>query len=161
MTTLGLRGLFDNGRQPAPVLERIRANCDIDPATDCWLWRGFCNKDGYGQTKVGSRRDGTRRSTRCHTATWEAINGPLPEGLELDHFRCDTPRCANPSHVRPATPRDNTLRSNAVTALNARKEVCATCGGPYSPRAANSAYRYCRPCYLAYLRKYNAARNAH
>jgi len=155
MTTLGLRGLFDNGRQALPVVERIRANCDIQP-NGCWLWRGHCDSGGYGQTKVGSRRDGTRRSVRCHVATWESIHGPTPVGMELDHFVCDTPRCANPDHVRPVTPLVNTLRSQAVTAQNARKQVCPQCGGPYSLRPSGT--RICRPCVLAYYRRYNALR---
>src|SRR5215467_12028263 len=157
MTTLGLRGLFDNGRQARPVVERIRDNCDIRP-NGCWLWRGRCDIGGYGQTTVGSRRDGSRRRVRCHVATWEALHGTKPSGLELDHFVCDTPRCANPDHVRPVTPLVNTLRSQGVTAQNARKQTCPSCGGPYTVRV-ETGHRYCRPCYLAYLRAYNARRN--
>jgi hypothetical protein len=159
MTTLGLRGLFDNGRQARPVVERIRDNCEIDPRSKCWLWRGHCDIGGYGQTKVGSTRNGTNRSVRCHVATWEALHGLTPLGLELDHFVCDTPRCANPDHVRPVTPLVNTLRSQGVTAQNARKQVCPQCKGPYSLKP-NGRARYCRPCYLLYLRNYNAVRNS-
>lgn len=158
MTTLGQRGpKFDNGRQGRPVVERIRENCDITE-NGCWLWLGHCDSGGYGQTKVGSRRDGTERSVRCHVATWEALHGPTPMEKELDHFACNQERCANPKHVKPVTPRENTLRSDGVTARNAMKATCPKCGGGYTVRPDNG-HRYCRPCYLAYLREYNARRN--
>jgi hypothetical protein len=139
------------------VVERIRDNCEIT-SDGCWLWLGYRDPGGYGRTKVGSRRDGSRRSVLCHIATWEAIHGPTPSGMELDHFVCDREQCANPDHVKPVTPRENTLRSSAVTAHNAFKTACPKCGGDYTVKP--NGHRYCRPCYLAYLRSYNAKRSA-
>ena len=148
-----------NGRTGRSVLERIRDRVDVDPVTGCWLYRGPDRKGGYRTIKVGSRRDGTRRTVYVHVAAWEAVNGPRPEGMTLDHVVCDRPSCCNPSHLRPATIRDNTLRSPiAVTAVNARKTVCPKCGGPLAPKRSGRPGRECRACLLAYYRTYRATR---
>lgn len=154
------RSKFDNGRASMPVLDRIRRNVVIDPVSGCWVWQGTVDaKWGYGKTFVGSRRDGTRRSAKAHRAAWEAVNGPVPEAMTLDHFVCDNPPCCNPEHLRLATMRENTLRSEtSPTAVNARKEHCGKCGGPLTSR--RSGGRVCRPCLLVYYREYNAKRNA-
>jgi hypothetical protein len=143
------RSKYDGGREAAPVLERILARCVVNER-GCWIWQGCYNHWGYGQTKVGSRRDGSRRSTACHIATYEAKYGPVPDGLTLDHVVCDTRICCNPDHVVPATMRDNTLRSaTAPTAINARKTHCVK-GHPLNGenlrfRPDNNG-RVCRTC---------------
>jgi len=153
------RSKFDNGREAMPVIDRIKKNCEVDDETGCWVWQGTVDKKwGYGKTYVGSRRDGTRRSAKAHRAAWEAVNGPVPEGLTLDHVVCDNPPCCNPDHLEPATMWENTRRSKtSPTAVNARKTHCSKCGGPLTSRGSGG--RACRPCLLAYYREYNAKRN--
>lgn len=36
----------------------------------------------------------------------------MPDGMELDHYVCNTRSCCNPLHVRPVTHRENVLRSD-------------------------------------------------
>jgi hypothetical protein len=50
------------------------------------------------------------------------------------------------------------MRSKSVTAHNAFKTACPKCDGPYTVKP--SGYRYCRPCFLIYLKAYNARRNS-
>lgn len=149
---------YDSGRQALPLLDRLR-NRSVVNERGCWLWQGITNKDGYGRTKIGSRRDGSRRTALCHVAAWEYVNGPKPPGMTLDHIECDTPACCNPEHLTLSTMWENTRRSEtSPTAVNARKTKCPKCGGPYTLRADGG--RHCRPCRLEYFREYNRKRNS-
>lgn len=139
----------------ATVFEHVQARCVVDEATGCWVWSGSTVKGGYGQLQVGSKLDGSLRYVMAHVASWEAVNGPKPAGLVLDHFVCDNPPCCNPEHLRAVTQQENVLRSRAAAAANAAKVCCPKCGGPFEPRGKWG--RQCRPCRLAYFRAYNAA----
>lgn len=144
-------------RAVTPLIERFLRRATITPE-GCWVWNGSTVKGGYGRTTIGSRTDGTRRKVLVYVAAWESVNGPVPDGLTLDHEGCDNPPCFNPAHLVPKTQRDNTMRSaTSPTAVNTRKECCPKCGGEYSATATG---RVCRPCRLAYWRGYNTARGS-
>jgi len=78
----------------------------VDPTTECWLWHGSLSK-GYGRLKVPGRTS----PMRAHIYFYEQKYGPVPEGMELDHFKCNTKRCVNPDHVRPETHHNNVSKS--------------------------------------------------
>lgn len=66
----------------------------------CWLWTGKINpKTGYGSYSNSS----------SHRAAWIFTNGPVPEGLQLDHL-CRVRACCNPAHLEPVTRSENQLR---------------------------------------------------
>ena len=76
----------------------------------CWIWTGHV---------VGSKgkRPIFRHTTRSidpkmYGAVWayQHWNGPIPEGMELDHFVCQNGMCVNPDHVEPVTPQENQAR---------------------------------------------------
>lgn len=90
-----------------------------------------------------------------HVVAYEYLVGPIPEGLTLDHA-CDNPPCCNPDHLRPMTIRDNILRGAGPAALNARKERCPKCGGPYSCLPCDQGRRRCVPCGRTALRRRRA-----
>jgi hypothetical protein len=138
------------GRTDLPVGLR---RWDPDPATGCWIWRGWKNPEGYGSTTVA------RRTRLAHRAMYELLVGPIPEGLQIDHL-CRTRDCVNPDHLEPVTARENTLRSNAPTAKNARKTHCPK-GHPYDEantyvwKRKGNTHRRCKACHSALvLRSY-------
>lgn len=115
----------------------------------CWLWQGSVFASGYGQIRVGGRQGKLRR---VHVVAYEEWIGPVPEGLELDHYRfpaaCAGPLCTNPEHVRPETHRTNSLRSSSPWAINARKTHCGR-GHEFTPSNTyikRSGTRECRTC---------------
>lgn len=63
---------------------------------------------------MGSFRINTHRRQAAHRYSWEEANGPVPEGLELDHL-CRTPACVRPDHLEPVTHLEN-QRRGSVTA---------------------------------------------
>lgn len=62
----------------------------------CWLWTPPLRDDGYGQFRLNGR-------TRApHQVSFELVNGPIPEGMFVDHA-CLTRHCVNPTHLRACT----------------------------------------------------------
>lgn len=71
----------------------------------CWPWLGTKSRLGYGTaaTKVAGR------TNQAHRVVYEALVGPIPTGLELDHL-CRNTSCVNPSHLEPVTHAENMRR---------------------------------------------------
>lgn len=61
--------------------------------------------------------------TSAHRFSYEFANGPVPDGLQLDHL-CRNRLCVNPGHIEPVTQRVNMLRGISPAAENARKTHC-------------------------------------
>ena len=76
---------------------------NIDASGDCWEWTSHLNTAGYGQVGFFGRR------TLVHRLMWEALVGPIPLGLEMDHL-CRNRRCVNPDHLEPVTSSVNSQR---------------------------------------------------
>ena len=125
------------------VRERLMTHSIPEPNTGCWLWTGALEGDGYGLMKVN------RRMVRAARASYETFVGPIPEGLTIDHL-CRQRCCINPEHLEPVTNRENILRSDGVTANNARKTHCPH-GHPLSGENLylHKGHRMCRACLRA------------
>ena len=107
----------------------------------CIPWEGRINQYGYGTIGVNL----------AHRRAWEETNGPIPEGMTIDH-RCHDPevchrgnecphrRCVNVAHMRLATADENRKRAYSAFAL---KTHCPA-GHPYS--AVWGGRRYCKTC---------------
>lgn len=75
---------------------RFWAKVDKDD-TDCWLWTGCLNSCGYGCWAVNGK------SQLTHRLAYEALVGPIPEGLTIDHL-CRVRACCNPAAARSGIP---------------------------------------------------------
>lgn len=129
----------------------------------CWLWTAAVNPDGYANLIVGSRTDGTRRLALGHVLAYEALVGPVPDGLELDH-ECNVRRCVRPDHLVPRTHRENVLRGHSPSAKAARATHCPQ-GHPYDEkntylRPGPRPRRGCRICRAAQVRRCKEAQRA-
>ena len=82
--------------------------------SDCWLWRGTKDRDGYGRMKVRGR------PRLAHRVVYERTYGPIPEGIQIDH-RCRVRDCVRPDHLRLATPKQQS--ENRTVQCNSRSGV--------------------------------------
>ncbi|GGY65551.1 HNH endonuclease signature motif containing protein [Streptomyces xanthochromogenes] len=117
-----------------------------DSESGCWEWTGHIKPNGYGQVTVGGRK------FNAHRFAYEAMVGPIPSGLVIDHL-CRNRRCLRPEHLDPVSQRTNVLRGEGPAADNARRNHCVQ-GHPFDDAntyVRRDGSRSCRSC--------NAARN--
>lgn len=116
----------------------------------CWPWTASHCAGGYGQFHL----DG--RMAMAHQVAYEAVIGPVPAGLEIDHL-CKVRDCCNPYHLEPVTHEENIERSD-VGIVNASKTHCPT-GHPYAGEnlfIRKRGGRECRTCMREQLRRSRA-----
>ena len=73
----------------------------------CWVWTGKIAKNGYGHASKDWK------THLAHRLVYEALVGPIPEGLQLDHL-CRNKACVNPAHLEPVTQQVNMDRYSAT-----------------------------------------------
>lgn len=109
----------------------------------CWLWTGAQFKKGYGQFP----NDG--RSVSAHRWAYERLEGPIPEGLVIDHL-CRVPACVNPAHLEPVTQWENTMRGRSESSRHAAQTHCVN-GHEFTPENTymrKDRYgRCCKACF--------------
>ena len=119
---------------PAKILDRI----DFAGAGGCWLWSFPLNANGYGVTPLWHGRT----SRLAHRALWEALVGPIPEGMVLDHL-CLVRNCLNPDHLDPVTQAENARRVKVKLVTQCRRGHEYTAANTY---ARPDGYRECQQC---------------
>ena len=78
---------------------------------ECLIWTGAKVSTGYGQLQVNGR------STLAHRYAWECENGPIPDGMLIDHI-CHNQACVDVEHLRLATWQQNSRNRAGATALS-------------------------------------------
>ena len=91
------------GDAEATFLARI-----TEDGEGCHLWNGALNDQGYGRLRVEGRL------VRAHRYAWERTNGPIPEGVYVDHI-CHNRACVRDSHLRLATHAQNESNRSGAT----------------------------------------------
>lgn len=132
---------------------------DRGHTTPCKIWQHGLNAGGYGRIGVGP---GKQQYT--HIVEWEAANGPVPDGLELDHL-CRQRACGEATHLEAVTHAENVARGLAGATGRAHQLAKTHCpqGHPYAGDnlyVSRDGKRHCRECRRAVNRRRRAARRA-
>ncbi len=124
--------------------ERLRLKIRVNPVTGCWEWQRV-NEKGYGYVWWQGK------NRRAHRVVFTLLEGPIPDGLPLDHVKargCRSTACCWPTHLEPVTNRENLLRGDTWQGINARKTHCPA-GHEYTSENTYTkpdGARECRTC---------------
>jgi hypothetical protein len=83
-------------------VSQLWVETELGHESKCWIWTGNLNDRGYGLVSG-------MKSRLAHRAFWIEKNGPVPDGLELDHL-CRNRACVRPDHLEPVTHKENMVR---------------------------------------------------
>lgn len=138
------RYLYVNGRrQPLAHPERLSELLSrAVPLGDCLMYQGSKDSRGYGRIRLGGRPANGGKSSTAHRVVYELANGPIPDGLEIDHL-CRNRGCINPAHLEAVTHRENVLRKPSAAFCRQGHETAV-----YRVGAGRGSY--CRKCKSAY-----------
>lgn len=140
-----------------PMDVRFWAKVEKASPDDCWLWKGKKQASGYGRFTTSDQRQ-----ISAHRIAWELTNGPIPEGLTIDHVRergCTSRLCCNPAHMEPVSRGENSRRAaRAKTHCINGHEFTEENTRWNKPRYPNGEpTRGCRACARERWRSRNAA----
>lgn len=135
-----------------PIVDRIYDHIKVCPITECWIWTGAVATNGYGAIRVN------RKTRRAHRIAYEALVGPVPSGLDLDHL-CRNRACVNPKHLEPATRSINCSRGECGKIQGDRQKAKTHCvnGHPYSGDnliVRGDGSRACKQCRNASFKRW-------
>lgn len=91
---------MDLSRLPDNFISKVKHS-----PTGCWEWVGGRTRGGYGTYKLPNYGG----SWLAHRYAYEALIGPIPAGLQIDHLCCNK-ACVNPAHLEPVTGKENVRR---------------------------------------------------
>ena len=134
-------------RGPIPRPDNERFWSHVQTSDDCWIWTAARSKLGYGKFNW-RRSNGNKRIGFAHRFAYELLIGAIPEGMVLDHIKCDNPPCVNPGHLEPKLQSVHLLRHDSISSRNRKKTHCIN-GHEFTPentRIIGDGFRNCRSC---------------
>lgn len=133
------------------VMERFWAK--VDQSGDCWIWNGSRTTKGYGTFWA------ERATWYAHRFAYEALIGPIPDGLVIDHL-CRNPACVNASHLEAVTTAENTRRGLMGFELTGQCRAGHDVTAEGAVLVDQRGNRRCARCSEASDSRYNAKQSA-
>lgn len=111
----------------------------VEVGSECWLWTGAQDSNGYGHMRDG------QRTVKAHRFSYETAVERIPDGLEIDHL-CRVRLCVNPDHLEPVTDHENWIRGNQPGAIVVRNGRCKRDHSMADAIIRPNGARRCRTC---------------
>lgn len=118
-----------------------RFDCKVTKSDGCWIWHATLSPAGYGQFYYKNKLH------MAHRVSWELANGPIPDGMFLDHI-CHTPACVRVDHLRLATPKQNAEYLSGAHKDNQSGGVRGVCWHAASGKWMARTHHYGKSFYL-------------
>jgi len=94
---------------------------------ECWKYKYASAYDRHTQVMINGCRYVLSRLVMCLWNSIDYMNYKI-----VARHKCSNEFCFNPEHIEPGSDSDNAKdRIRDGTDVNARKEVCPRCGGPF------------------------------
>lgn len=104
---VGSRGVRDPEIRWSRATRQGRPSSFAPGLGPCLMYIGADNGNGYGQFRYNGANG------YAHRYAWERVNGPIPEGLTVDHL-CRVRKCVNVEHLELVDGPTNTRRAAAT-----------------------------------------------
>ncbi len=119
------------------IVETVRIRTD----DECWSWPAQHVGAGYPRVKYKGK------NKKVHRIAYELRQGPVPDGLELDHT-CMSVWCWNPDHLEPVTHQENCARTVQSLKTHCLKGHPYDAENTYHTKGSHShtSQRQCRTC---------------
>lgn len=142
---------------PAAAAERAATHYEVD-ANGCHVSTYSRGSHGYAQVGWYSADLGKNQATTAHRAAWTHHNGPIPDGLTVDH-ECRVRPCVNIKHLR-LLPNGANASDNGQVRSNVGTGITCQCGEEKVMREGATYAPYCRSCQSRRRRARRAAGKA-
>lgn len=109
----------------------------------------------HGYAQVGWGEGGKNHGVTAQRAAWQHWNGPIPDGMTVDH-RCRNRPCVRREHLRLRTNPEN-ASDNGQVKINEGCGVICGCGEEKVMSGGEHAKPYCRGCQNRRRRERRAA----
>ena len=72
----------------------------VEKTSDCWLWKGKKERNGYGRFKCKGKMQ------NAHRLSWLLSGKTIPDKYVIRH-KCRNKHCVNPDHLETGTNAEN------------------------------------------------------
>jgi hypothetical protein len=151
---------------PAAVIHWLRTWVVVGKDDECWPSINNVGK-AHGYSIVSQEVFGEQKQIPAHRIMWELFNGPIEEGMVIDHMchneayadgTCDGGvclhrRCVNPAHLQMVTMAENTRLGKGGP--NSIRGVCRNQLHDWIPEniIEKDNRRWCKLCYAVSRRE--------
>ena len=123
-------------------IDRFWSKVDIKSKDECWEWKAWITKNGYGRFFDGEKTLFAHRFSYFQTHGYS-----LPPEIFICH-KCDNPKCCNPKHLFAGTNQDNVDDRESKGRGTKIKTHCIkgheyTIGNIYRDKRG---FKFCREC---------------
>jgi hypothetical protein len=105
----------------------VKESYEINPASGCWEWTGYIDRNGYGRLYDRSAPKG-QRTEWAHRAFYRRQKGPIPDRYEVDHV-CQNTKCVNPEHLDAVSKAEHAARTMRRLGKDERHKSAAVLRG--------------------------------